>query len=65
MVGYAILVIIPNRKRYCSSKFDPSFTRARPLVKKTASLIKIETFGARFGNRPLLGFAFRNNTDKM
>jgi hypothetical protein len=22
-------------------------------------------FGARFGNRPLLGFAFRNNTGKM
>jgi hypothetical protein len=32
---------------------------------KKASLIEIETFGARFRNRPLLGFAFRNTTGKM
>jgi hypothetical protein len=42
-----------------------SFTRAPLLAKKTASLIKKETFGAWFGNRPMLGFAFRNNTGKM
>ena len=38
---------------------------AQPLAKKTARLIEIETFGARFRNRPLLGFAFRNNTGKL
>ena len=42
-----------------------SFICAPPLAKKTASLIEKETFGARFRNRPLLGFAFRNNTGKM
>jgi hypothetical protein len=45
--------------------FWPSFIRAAPLAKKTASLIKKETFGTRFGNRPLLGFAFRYNNGKM
>jgi hypothetical protein len=45
--------------------FWGSFIRAAPLAKKTASLIKKETFEARFENRPLLGFAFRNNTGKM
>jgi hypothetical protein len=35
------------------------------MAKKTAGLIKKETFGAWFGNQPLLGFAFRDNTDKM
>jgi hypothetical protein len=32
---------------------------------KTANLIKKETFEVRFGNRPLLGFAFRYNTGNM
>jgi len=35
------------------------------LAKKTARLIEIETFGARFRNRPLLGFAIHNNSGKM
>ena len=38
---------------------------APPLARKVASLIKIETFGTRFRNRPLLGFAFRYNNVKM
>jgi len=38
---------------------------AQPPAKKTACQIEIETFGPRFRNRPLLGFAFRNNTGKM
>jgi hypothetical protein len=42
-----------------------SFTRAPPLAKKAASLIEKETFGTRFGNRPLLVFAFRYNNGKM
>ena len=50
------LFTVPDRR---------SFIQARPLAKKTVSLIKKETFRARFGNRPLLGFAFRNNTGKM
>ena len=33
--------------------------------KKSASLIEIETFGSRFRNWPLLGFAFRNNSGKV
>jgi hypothetical protein len=33
--------------------------------KKTPDLIEKETFGARFRNQPLLGFAIRNNTGKM
>ena len=35
------------------------------LAKKTARLIEIETFGARFRILLLLGFAIRNNTGKM
>ncbi|MBW2406983.1 MAG: hypothetical protein JRF17_06410 [Deltaproteobacteria bacterium] len=38
---------------------------ALPLAKKTASLIEIETFGAQFRNRSLLGFAIGNNIGKM
>jgi hypothetical protein len=37
----------------------------RRLWPRASSLIGKETLGARFGNRPLLGFAFRNNTGKM
>jgi len=47
---------------------DSDFTvqgLVRPPAKETANLIKKETFGARFGNRLLLGFAFRNNNGKM
>jgi hypothetical protein len=35
------------------------------LAAKAASLIKLENFGTRFRNRPLLGFAIRNSTGKM
>jgi hypothetical protein len=45
--------------------FQLSKAYERCPAKKAASLIEIETFGARSGNRPLLGFAFRNNTGKM
>jgi len=37
---------------------------AQQPAKKTARLIEIETFGARFRNRPLLGFVIPNNTYK-
>jgi hypothetical protein len=46
---------------YKRRRWPEKFTRRR----RAASLIKKETFGARFRNRPLLGFAFRNNTGKM
>jgi hypothetical protein len=32
---------------------------------KTANVIKKETFGARLRNRPLLGFATRDNVGSM
>jgi hypothetical protein len=48
--------------KYCSQR---TFTRALPLAKKTASLIKKETLVVRFRNRPLLGFAFGYNTGNM
>jgi hypothetical protein len=35
------------------------------MAGEAASLIEKETFGARFRNRPLLGFAIRDNTGKM
>jgi hypothetical protein len=38
---------------------------AQPPAKKTAGQIEIETFGARFQNLPLLGFALRIRTGKM
>jgi hypothetical protein len=37
----------------------------RRLWPRASSPIKKETFGTRFGNRPLLGFAFRYNNGKM
>jgi hypothetical protein len=40
-------------------------TYERRLWPRASSLIKKETFGTRFGNRPLLGFAFRYNNGKM
>jgi len=48
-------------KRTLEMKFHTSAAAGQ----KTASLIEIETFSARFRNRPLLGFAFRNYTGKM
>jgi hypothetical protein len=38
---------------------------AQPPVKKTAGQIVIGTFGARFQNLPLLGFALSIRTGKM
>jgi hypothetical protein len=43
--------------------FEVSHERCR--WPRAASLIEKETFGARFRNWPLLGFAIRNNTGKM
>jgi hypothetical protein len=48
-----------------ASDFMQFHTSGAAGKKKTASLIKKETFGVRFRNRPLLGFAIRNNTGKM
>jgi hypothetical protein len=44
-----------------AAPWPKKFTRLR----RAASLIEKETFEARFRNRPLLGFAIRNNSGKM
>jgi hypothetical protein len=54
--------IIGRSEAFSEHRFQVS---AQPPVKKTAGLIEKETFGTRFGNRPLLGFAFRYNNGKM
>jgi hypothetical protein len=49
-----------------TKKENTTVERFSPAAgKKTARVIEIETFGARFRNWPLLGFTFRNNIGKM
>ncbi|KGM38484.1 hypothetical protein JY97_16055 [Alkalispirochaeta odontotermitis] len=59
----------------CGSGFQPRFIRLDKHLlivscehrrwPQEASLIRKETFGIRFRNRPLLGFAFRDSTGQM
>jgi hypothetical protein len=66
---------------FCGSLFSPAAKAASLIIKKqchfgvvsyercrwprASSLIGKETFGARFLNRPLLGFVFGNTTGNM
>jgi len=61
---------IPSIVNFHSSFHEVSHERRRwpkkfTRLRRAASLIEKETFGARFRNWPLLGFAIRNNTGKM